>query len=359
MKTLSESIRSIQTSPRGDRSIVEQIEREVRASPSCITFDAQGYATLRAAGHAWAAGRFELPTLADLKTRVLARARQPQPKLTFSVLTGASPLSDVGALQGFAEEGTLFQVASQFDCLEARDACLAPIAEYLTDPTQGPRASISAFPGTFVRHYAAPRSNSLRFEQTEHEQLNLLEHFCRPGVAKVNCGYLQTENITHPAEFTRLLVDDFEQLRVGVHEGVEVVFGANWDGPTRSPAPRIAQVFTSTWAGGGYSAGELGVHHRTVLQQLQRGAYLGTLLAAAALGQRRVVLTLIGGGVFANPAPLIWDAIFWSLDELARVLPSSLEVVVNARTAIERTRLDEVRRRVEVSGGAFIDVERL
>jgi hypothetical protein len=132
-----------------------------------------------------------------------------------------------------------------------------------------------------VRHSAAPRVDGTRGVQTEQSQLNFLEHFCRSGAARVNCGYLQTENITDRATFARLLEDEFDQLRVGVHEGVEVVFGSNWDGPVRAPAPRIAQVFTSTWAGGGYSEGTLGAEHERVLRQLQRGAYLGTFLAAA------------------------------------------------------------------------------
>lgn len=348
---------------RGDTSVVAKVEREVQRDPeACISFDARGFATLSAAGGRWAAGRFEAPTLAELKTRVMARARAPGANVRLSVLTGTSPLSDIGTLQGFADEGSLFQVASQFDCLEAPDASIAPIADYLSDPTQGPRASISAFPGTFVRHYAAPRHPAPalggaedRFVQTEQEQLNLLAHFAH--VAHVNCGYLQTEHVKDPAAFARLLEDDFEQLRVGVHEGVEVVFGGGWSGPIRSPAPRIAQVFTSTWAGGAYSRGDLGRHHAPTLRQLQRGAYLGTFLAAAALGQRRVVTTMIGGGVFGNPAEVIWDAILWSLDQLAPLLPAPLEVVINARSGVEHARRDAVMARIEATGGELIECQ--
>jgi hypothetical protein len=193
--------------------------------------------------------------------------------------------------------------------------------------------------------------------QTEKDHLNLLEHFCKPGVAAVHCGYLQTENIPDPATFARLLVDEFDQIRVGVHEGVEVVFGEDWRGPIRTPAPRIAQVFTSTWAGGGYSQGTLGAHHTQVLRQLQRGAYLGTFLAAAALGQRRVVTTMIGGGVFDNPAELIWDAILWSLDQLEGLIAEPLEIVVNARAGIETSARAAVHARIKTSGGELISCE--
>jgi hypothetical protein len=358
--TLSESLKRVaaeRTEGKGDTSVVSRVEREVQDNPSCLEFDERGFATLKAAGGCWAAGRFTTPTLTQLKAAASARVRQPGARVTFSVLTGSSPLSDIGTLQGFADEGSLFQVASQFNGLEARDPYIAPIAHYLTDPTQGPRASISAFPGTFVRHYAAPRADGSRFVQTEQDELNLLEHFCRPGVASVKCGYLQTENVADPVTFARLLEDDFDQLRVGLHEGVEVVFGGGWGGPIRMPAPRIAQVFTSTWAGGGYSQGTLGAQHTRVLKQLQRGAYLGTFLAAAALSQRRVVTTMIGGGVFDNPAHLIWDAILWSLDQLEGVLAEPLEVVVNARSGIEPSARAAVQARIKASGGELLDCD--
>ncbi|MFN8484519.1 MAG: hypothetical protein U0768_15885 [Anaerolineae bacterium] len=62
-----------------------------------------------------------------------------------------------------------------------------------------------------------------------------------------------------------------------------------------------------------------------------RAAYLSTLLAAIALGRTWVALTLIGGGAFGNPMPLIWTAIEWALDEAEPYLVRDLEVVVNGR----------------------------
>ena len=62
----------------------------------------------------------------------------------------------------------LFQVASQFNCLEAPGSFVVPVADYLHDPTQGPRASVSAFPATLVRHYAAPQPGGQRFVQASN-----------------------------------------------------------------------------------------------------------------------------------------------------------------------------------------------
>jgi hypothetical protein len=61
------------------------------------------------------------------------------------------------------------------------------------------------------------------------------------------------------------------------------------------------------------------------------GDYPPERIPAAALRQRRAVLTLIGGGVFGNPVPLIWDAIRWAAAAAEPLLPSDLDVIVNGR----------------------------
>ena len=120
---------------------------------------------------------------------------------------------------------------------------------------------------------------------------------------------------------------------MGVHEGVQVILGYDFEGSVAdSEERRIAQVFTSTVAGGWYGgAGLSGAEFEGACRQLLRAAYLGTLLAAADLGQRMAVLTLIGGGVFGNPIPLIWDAILWAAAETEPLLSRDLDVIVNGR----------------------------
>jgi protein-tyrosine phosphatase len=133
--------------------LLAQIERTVEASPqSCFSFDtADGTATLSAAGRNYRAGKFELASIGALRKRLAARRRAATGRVRLSALHGAHPLSDVGTLQATAPAGTLFQVASQFNCLEAPNPCIVPVREYVHDNTQGPRASVSAFPGTFLR----------------------------------------------------------------------------------------------------------------------------------------------------------------------------------------------------------------
>ena len=161
--------------------------------------------------------------------------------------------------------------------------------------------------------------------------------------------YLETKRVRDLDALAAALVASFNQLRVGMHAGVEIVLGHDWGGPVAEPAPRIAQVFTSTIA--------LHRHDRespalaTVRQQLLRAAYLGTLLAALDLDCETVILTLIGGGAFRNPHRAIWDAIHWALHEAEPLVRGTMQVLVNARSEVAPTDRAQVRAR----GGVFID----
>ncbi len=321
------------------RRQVDHWEATVEADPAAaFRIDESGMAWLGEL----AAGRFRPLRLRDL------RPAGGGGRLTLWALTGAHPATDIGALQACAPPDSLFQVASQFNCLESPGAYLVRVADYFYDPTQGPRASISAYPGTLLRHYRAPDPRVGHFVQTQAgPQINLLHAVEAP----VQSGYLTARDIVRPAEFAERLETDFDLLEVGVHEAVQAVLGGQWDGPVR-PGTRISQVFTSTLAAGGY--GRLKAVHLTICKHLLRVAYLGTLWAAASLRQRRVVLTLIGGGVFGNPLPLIWDSILWALDRLEGHLQGDMTVIVNGRNLIPEVEEQVVRREVERRGGEIL-----
>ncbi|MCX5745938.1 MAG: hypothetical protein NT062_25960 [Proteobacteria bacterium] len=350
----------MRTSPNSRDQVVElltTVEREVRAAPAgSFTFAADGTATLTVASGRYHAGRFELPTLATLTQRAAAIDRSsgaPRDHVRLSMLRGASAANDIGSLQATAPAGTLFQVASQFNCLESPDPVIVPVHDYPFDATQGPRASVSAFPGTLLRHYQAPRADGTRFVQTDHACLDLLADVTGPGIAAVQCGYLLAERIDDPEAFAGALETRFDQLRVGVHDDLEVVLGAHWGGAVPVGAPRIAQVFGSTIALGGYSQDGDSPALARIRRQLLRAAYLGTLLGAVALGKRTVVLTLIGGGAFGNPHRDIWGAIHWAIGEVEALVHGTLDVVVNVRTdRVEASDLGRVRAR----GGVCVEV---
>lgn len=153
-----------------------------------------------------------------------------------------------------------------------------------------------------------------------------------------------------------MLRERFEHIRVGVHDDVEVVFGAGWDGPVLEDR-RIAQVFTSTFAGGGYSGGtRIRGAVEDICRELLRAAYLGTLLAACALRKHTVVLTMIGGGVFGNPHPLIWDSILWAAAQTDALLGAPLHVVLNGREVNQTLDPAEIREATRDRGGVFVEV---
>lgn len=336
------------------------IEDEIAAAPArAFAFDEAGFAQLTAGGRSYVAGRFATPRIDELRARAAAAARAaavadrgaaPAERggIRVSVLAGNDPRTDIGTLQAALPAGTLFQVASQFNCLEAPSPCIAQIADYVYDGTQGPRASVSAFPGTFLRHYHAPvdTDGRRRAVQTPDESLNLLAAVLPPAAARVDCGYLRPTNVADPEALARSLRDRFEEIRVGVHEEVEVVLGHDWGGPgPRAPDHRIAQVFTSTVAGS-HGTERNAEAWATVRRQLLRAAYLGTLLAALAGDRHTVVLTLIGGGVFGNPPRDIWDAIHWALAEAEPLTTRLVDVVVNTHAAgIPPPDLDRIRER--------------
>src|SRR4051812_35909819 len=123
---------------RGDRSQVGRAEEVVRADPrAAFTFDDGGFATLTAGEDIWLAGRFELPSIAELRRRAAATPAAGAGARLW-VLDGASPATDVGGMQATSGEGTLFQVASQFNCLESPGPFVVPVADYFHDLTQGP-----------------------------------------------------------------------------------------------------------------------------------------------------------------------------------------------------------------------------
>jgi hypothetical protein len=350
-----ESVR--RSAGRGDLRLVGQAEGAVRANPAgAFVFDESGAATLTVADRRWQAGRFQPMSIGDLRRRatIARQASHSAARARLWVVDGGSASTDIGSLQAAGDEKTLFQVASQFNCLESTGPWVSPVERYLSDPTQGPRASISALPGTLLRHYAAPGVNGERFVQTsDASQIELLGDVCDPGVATVRNGYLLGDEITDPGALLDGLETRFDSIRVGVHDGVEVVLGYDWGGGVdRSPGPCIAQVFTSTLAAGDYSC--LSGALVEICRQLLRAAYLGTLLAAISLSRPKVVLTLIGGGVFGNPLEIIWESLTWALEEVTPLLTSDLALVVNGRGLARQIDLGTLCRAAGDQGGFIL-----
>jgi hypothetical protein len=342
---------------RDAQATLEQVEVQLLSRGASAWRAAEGGWRLEVPAGSWHAGRFSTPTLAELRP---AASRPGSPRL--SALVGAGALSDIGTLQALLGPGALFQVASQFNALEAPGPHgLAPVSRYPDDPTQGPRASVGAFAGTFLRHHRAPGPGGEVFEQGPGRQVELLEGVTGPGLATVTNGYLLRGNIADGEAFRHRLAEGFEALRVGLQEDVEVALGHGWGGPVPDPPPRIHQVFTSTIALGHYDAGPLRRAPDDVVEevarQLLRGAYLGTLLAASRVGAGAVILTLIGGGVFGNSLAWIREAVLWACKEAERQGCGELDVWVNARELRPGWDGVQLAEDCRARGGALVEVD--
>lgn len=359
-----------QSKNRRSSKLIAAVEQAVASNPDLLTRDEQGNTWLAVGDDRWSAGRFEAVTIADLRERARqARAAAspspgaPTPRLRMWVLGGASIATDIGTLQATAGDGALFQVASQFNCLESPDAWqLAPVRNYVHDYTQGPRAAVGAFPATLLRHYRAPGADGRPFVQTtDGSQLDLLDEAVDPSLGGRHNGYFDGHRARDVAAIVDALRSNQDKIKVGVQTEAEVVLGADWYGTVQG-RPRIAQVFTSTVAGGSYGGERaFGEQFPSVCAMLLRAAYRGTLLAAAAGGQRKVVLTLIGGGVFSNDLGAIWTAITEAVEHVEPLLSGDMDVFVNVRELRPLARAlpaDEPLRSVQRWGGAVIQFER-
>jgi hypothetical protein len=262
----------------------------------------------RANGRQFGIGRFSTPRLADLREATVARGTL---RLSHEVI------GDVLELHGRPENaGAMFQVASQFNCLEFVGPHVVPedgVSGYAHDPTQGPACSLAAAAATVYRNYFAPVGD--RVGQTADAQLNNLDALAAVlPYFEVRNGYTfasAAQLAAMPAALARL---DREALlglvKIGVHSGVEVTFGRRWAPPA---APQsVSQAFCAA-VSCAYTDQPVDAWAPLATLALD-AAYEATLRAAAVdvaagRGSGLVWLTFLGGGVFGNRPEWIAGAI--------------------------------------------------
>jgi hypothetical protein len=109
--------------------------------------------TSKANGRTMRHGRFETPTLHELRQRWQGLAGGGRLRLR-------EVIGDARALHADpANAGALFQVASQFNTLEMISPAVTPeqgIDRYETDLTQGPACAMACGAGTIYRNYLVP-----------------------------------------------------------------------------------------------------------------------------------------------------------------------------------------------------------
>ena len=253
--------------------------------------------------HHQAMGQFSQLSINELKALTADRvANNPEGvKLLVDYRTsyGHMHAFDTSALQFTAPENALFQVASNFNCLEVPKMNYDPFNGYfltgqMTDSTQGPSASGGAAFGSILR---------------------LLEHRIKPINLLADVPDISARNGKVPYDWNSgVNIADTGVIKVGLHRNVRAAFLRMSNNFAYNPnGPRINQVFTSTCICENTRPNALS-------RSLLEAAYEGTYLSAVVTQAPMVVLTMIGGGVFNNNHELILEAMMKAHVKYSRYL---------------------------------------
>jgi len=271
-----------------------------------------GTMSCEANGAEFFVGPFEVLSLGELRSRLehsLSGAdHDALGPLTFQHIVGDA--KELHAKRCNAH--SVFQVASQFNCLEMRDSSLTPqdgITQYALDRTQGPVCALSCPAATVYRNYFAIDGDGQAgsgqidclsgvgelLDNTGQQYWKMQNGYCLPAEGGI-------KNVSDALGDSEMAAACRARLQVGIH----------WDTDVKSRSHRVCQVFCSALPVG-YSKVDV-ADWAVFAQVVLEGAYEATLAAAAVLASERrarvkVFLTAIGGGAFRNQTKWITAAI--------------------------------------------------
>lgn len=302
-------------------------------------------------GQTFRCGTLRIPSLADLRaeTREVETSGAEAPEVeTGKTATREAETAEGGALSGAslslrqvvadvqdlhadpANEGALFQVASQFNLLEMTGPSVVPedgVGRYEQDQTQGPACAIAAGAGTIYRNYFAEvETHTGKVEsragqtdqvgQTAERQINCLEGVGaalgneQEDLWRMENGYALASDagLRRVGEQLRQMsATEKDRLRgrlqVGIQEETEVTLP--------EAGHTVTQVYGSALPVA-YSAAPAELWAPFAKLVLE-AAYEATLRAGIQNGKRSggwtTYLTLLGGGAFGNRPEWIIGAI--------------------------------------------------
>lgn len=278
-------------------------------------------------GRTFGCGIFNCPTVKELKQMVDLKKSQHPSKFYGKPTFNCEVVGDILTQHSKPENrGALFQAASQFNCLEFGGPNVTPedgITNYQNDHTQGPACSLVTPAGTLYRNYFVEvtcPNGSKQYGQTFNCQINNLENLqsiVGSQYFRVKNGYTNSSK-TKLTELNSILESNVglkekltEELKVGVHFEQETIFRERWV-ELNDPSFKVSQVFSSALsiAYGGSHMMKLWI---PLAEIILNGTYEATIYAGMLnylkTGNKRVLLTQVGGGVFGNPPELITAAI--------------------------------------------------
>jgi len=262
----------------------------------------------RVNGKSMTCGRLETPSLAELRERVRGNKCEAGRISVREVVANVQSLHTDESLAG-----SLFQVASQFNLLEMVSPSITPehgVGIYENDHTQGPACAIAAGAGTIYRNYFAGTNGYVG--QTARDQINCLADI---GEALGNAdndlwemrnGYALAshDGLINISERLRMAseeqLDELRSLlRIGIQWNTQVTLAGS--------SHKVSQAYCSALPIA-YCKHALNLWERFALLVLE-SSYEATICAAILNsrrnGNRKVFLTLLGGGAFGNAAAWI------------------------------------------------------
>jgi len=272
--------------------------------------------TSRVNGKSVICGTLEVPTLAELRHRVLSK-RLKNGRISVCELIGDAQQIHIDE----SNQDALFQVASQFNLLEMAAPSVTPeqgVGIYEHDHTQGPACAVAAGAGTIYRNYFA--KVSVQIGQSENHQIDCLADI---GTALDNTdnrlwqmsnGYaLATEaGLLEIAERLEQSNEDEidklrQQLRIGIQWNTEVTL--------TDTGHTVSQAYCSALpvAYSGHSPQLWKSFAQLILEASYEATICAAILNYVRTGNNKLFLTLVGGGVFGNE-------IEWVLAAIKRVL---------------------------------------
>ena len=270
----------------------------------------------RVNGKAMNCGRLETPSLAELRERVRGNKCEAGGISVREVVANVQSLHTDESLAG-----SLFQVASQFNLLEMVSPSITPeqgVGIYENDHTQGPACAIAAGAGTIYRNYFAGANGHVG--QTARDQINCLADMgealgnADSDLWEMRNGYALASHDGLIKISERLRTASEEQLdelrsllRIGIQWNTQVTLAGS--------SHKVSQAYCSALPVA-YCNHAVNLWERFALLVLE-SSYEATICAAILNcrrnGNRKVFLTLLGGGAFGNETA-------WIIGGIERVL---------------------------------------
>jgi hypothetical protein len=269
-------------------------------------------------------GELEIPTLNQLRSRVKT-INQEKNKVK-------EVIGDIQLFHVFPENnGSLIQAASQFNLLEMVNPEITPeqgIGRYEYDKTQGPACAIACGAGTIYRNYLVEVNGQIG--QNRDNQIDCLSEIgnyfknsekeywkMQNGYAFVNESGL--EEIGRQIE--EMGNNEYEDLKgllkVGIQKETEVTI--------IDRLQKVTQIYCSALPVG-YSITD-SIKWERFARLILDGLYESTILSAIEnrekTGNKKVFLTLVGGGVFGNEPKWIIESV---VKNLKKYESSGLEI---------------------------------